>query len=48
MIEQIEKWLEAIKQFFIDNQGNPLLYVGVFGIGLLFFTTVYNALNKDK
>ncbi len=48
MIEQFEKFLENIKNFFIDNQGNPLLFIGVFGIGLLFFTTVYNALNKDK
>lgn len=48
MIEAIEKWLEGIKQFFIDNQGNPLLFIGVFGIGLFFFTTVYGALNKNK
>lgn len=48
MIEQLEKLLEPIKNFFIDNQGNPFLFIGCFGLGLLFFTTIYGALNKDK
>lgn len=52
MFENIWNWLEntmeSFKTFIINHSLNPLLWLGLFGAGLLIFALTYNALNKHK
>lgn len=51
-MEQIKEFIinipENFKSFIIDNNTNPLLWIGLFFIGILVFFLTYNALNKNK
>lgn len=36
------------REWIISNQRNPLFWLGLFLLGLLIFSLVYNALQKEK
>lgn len=36
-----------IKDFFIENSRNPLLWIAIIVVGLLIFEFVYKALHRD-
>ena len=38
---------ELVKNFFIGNERNPILWVGIIIIGLVIFEVVYKKLHKD-
>lgn len=48
----MREWLENIsnsfKDFIIDNNTNPVLWIALFFVGILLFYFTYNALNKRK
>lgn len=39
---------DSFRDWIIDNQANPLLWIGLFLLGLLIFFATYNALQKEK
>jgi hypothetical protein len=51
-MEQIKDWIvsapENFKNFIIENNTNPVLWVALFFIGILVFYLTFNALNKNK
>ena len=47
VMETIENWAESFKNFIIDNQSNPVLWIGIFVIGLAIFGFVYSSLSKN-
>jgi hypothetical protein len=38
---------EQVKEFFVDNSRNPVLWVGLVVLGLIIFEFTYKALSKD-
>ncbi len=38
---------ENIKDFFMENSRNPLLWIAIIIVGLLIFEMVYHALHRD-
>jgi len=46
--QNIENFFGNIKEFFIEHGNNPLLWLGIFLLGLLVFELVFQALNKDR
>jgi len=51
-MEQIKEWIinipENLKEFIIDNNSNPILWIGLFFLGLAVFSFTYRALTKNK
>lgn len=47
MFASLEKFSNSIKEWIIANQSNPILWVGLFVLGLVVFFVTYNALHKD-
>ena len=47
ILKTLEKWSDKLKQFIFDNYSNPLLWVGILGVGFIFFASMFSALNKD-
>lgn len=51
-MENIKEWIinlpENFKDFIVDNNSNPILWIGLFFGGILLFVFTYNALNKNK
>lgn len=48
LFETINKASENFQAWIIENGRNPVLWIGLFMLGLLVFTFTYNALNKNK
>lgn len=48
VIEAMDKFMQPIKDFLIKHQGNPILWLALFGLGIFVFATVYRALQKEK
>lgn len=46
--ESLEKASEEVKNWIIAHQSNPLLWVGLFLLGLVVFFVTYNALQREK
>lgn len=46
--ESLQKGSESIKNWIIAHQSNPLLWVGLFLLGLVVFFVTYNALQREK
>lgn len=44
--ETLEKWSNDLKQFILDNNSNPLLWIGLLGGGLLICYLIYEALHS--
>lgn len=44
---EITDFTEKVKDFLIENERNPFLWVGIIIVALIIFELVYNAL-KDK
>lgn len=47
LMEKLEELSENVKEFMINN-GNIILFVGLFAAGLAVFFIVYNAMNKEN
>ena len=47
IMETLEGWVEAFRDFIIDNHSNPVLWVGIIVIGIALFGFVYNSLSKN-
>lgn len=45
--DSIMKFLEKIKDFFIENSHNPFLWVSIILLGLLIFEFTFRSLHKD-
>lgn len=48
IIETLDKWMQPIQDFIVKHQSNPLLWLALFGLGILVFVSVYTALQKEK
>lgn len=48
MIKWLENVSENFKDWIIENGNNPVLWVGLFFLGLFIFIITYKALNKNK
>ena len=46
IIDTINKVADSFKEWIIDNSTNPLLYIGLFFLGIFVFTVTYRSLNK--
>lgn len=46
--ESLMEISEDVKEWIINHQNNPLLWIGLFLLGLLLFFCVFNAFNKEK
>lgn len=45
--EKLNEIAIDVKDFFLENNRNPILWVGIILIGLALFEIVYNKLHKD-
>ena len=48
ILESIDKVLKHFRDFIEDNYSNPLMWLGLFILGLLIFQATYSALQKEK
>ena len=46
IIDSISEVADNFKSWIIDNSTNPLLWVGLFFLGIFVFVATYRALNK--
>lgn len=46
IMDTINEVAEGFKNWIIDNGTNPLLYIGLFFLGIFVFVATYRALNK--
>lgn len=46
IIDSINEVAESFKSWIINNSTNPLLWVGLFFLGIFIFAATYRALNK--
>ena len=47
IMETLEKWAKIFKDFIMDNHSNPILWAGIFVVGLAVYGFVYNSLSKN-
>lgn len=47
IIDSINKVADNFKEWIIENSTNPLLWVGLFFLGILVFVVTYRSLNKE-
>lgn len=47
ILESLEKFGENVQNFLIDSGRNPVIWIGLFVLGLVVFFVTYNALHKD-
>ncbi len=48
IMKTLEVWSEKLKKFIMDNYGNPLLWIGVLGGGILILSLAFGTINKDN
>lgn len=48
VFEKLKEFSFVFRDWIIDNQRNPLFWLGLFLLGLLIASLVYNALQKEK
>jgi len=46
IMDTINEGANSFKDWIIDNSGNPLLWIGLFFLGIFIFLITYRALNK--
>lgn len=46
--ELLEKWSNALKEFMLTNDKSPIVYGGIFLLGIGIFAIAYSALHKDN
>ena len=47
ILENLEKVSENIQNFLINEGRNPVIWIGLFILGLVVFFLTYNALHKN-
>ncbi len=47
IIDSINGVADNFKEWIINNSSNPLLWIGLFFLGILVFVVAYRALNKQ-
>lgn len=45
-MEFMTEIMDNFKEWIIDNSTNPVLYIGLFGLGIFIFVATYRALSK--
>ena len=48
IVETLDKWGKEFQGFMLENSRNPIVWVGLFFLGILVFVLTYNALNKNQ
>lgn len=48
MLNSIEDVTNKFQDWIIENQSNPILWIGLLVVGLAVFFLTYNALQKEK
>lgn len=48
MLSTLREFGLTFRDWLIENQRNPILWIGLFLLGLLIFALAYNALQKEK
>lgn len=46
IMDSINKVADSFKDWIINNSTNPLLWIGLFFLGVFIFAATYRALNK--
>jgi hypothetical protein len=44
----VENFIKPVEKFIQDNFNNPLMWLGIFGVGILVFNMTHSALQKEK
>lgn len=47
IIDKLNEWIEPLHNWLDAHHDNPLLWLGLFIIGITVFTITYNALNRN-
>ncbi len=47
IMSKLSEWSDRLHAWIIDNYTNPVLWIGIVVVGVLFFKIVFGALNKD-
>lgn len=48
IMDTLNKWGDQFKGFMLDNSRNPVVWIGLFFLGLLIFFLTYNSLNRNQ
>ena len=48
LTDELNKHLENFRSWVVDNYANPVVWVGMFVVGILVFEFTYSALQKEK
>ena len=48
IMDDLNHKLEPFKKWILENQDNPIIWLGLFIFGLFLFNFTYNALQKEK
>lgn len=48
IMKKLEYWSEKFKEWIMNNYGNPLLWVGILGAGILVLRLAFGTVNKDN
>lgn len=48
IMEILNEWGEQFQGFMLDNSRNPVVWIGLFLLGLVVFGLTYSALNKHR
>lgn len=48
IMKTLEVWSEKLKGWIMDNYGNPLLWVGILGFGIILLKVVFGTIDKDN
>ena len=43
----LQEWSDKLEEWLQKNYGNPILWVGIVIVGIVFFKIMFGALNKD-
>ena len=48
IMKTLEVWSEKLKNWIMDNYGNPLLWIGILLIGIVMLKFVFGTIDKDN
>lgn len=48
IFDDLDKAMEPVEKFIVDNYSNPLLWIGLFVFLFLLAKFIYSALQKEK
>ena len=48
IMDDLNEKLEPFKEWILKNQGNPIIWLSLFILGVVIFNFTYNSLQKEK